>query len=362
MSSPRNPEPPAHWHDMFDREQRLLAKLEFAAEGRLARTPIVAATVLRNSWAWSMNILPRRRGQRYPVDFATLLGFSPNRYHPEYDDIVRTLRGEVEINEMAERLRNEIFHLGEPIFDRLAAYFEDPRRCEDAEFPTLAVFTQYFLGSSSPSQQPAQLPNSGAGRSLAVAGIGGAGGPDVARLLADALGWGYTNLEIAAWELVGAARTVDTARGYVGQIEAVDKLLRNQWGESDNLVWSYNELEPMRTTIARVAESGTPVVWIETPESFIDWMVQHWDKDKGYLIATQQVVAEALHDALEGGTALKLEFPDLHIPPVPDDMDVLFDAYVALAFDAFDWLHERFAGPARREASGDLGRFSQSHR
>jgi hypothetical protein len=78
---------------MSDREQRLFAKLEFLGEGQVARTPIVAATVLRNSWAWNMTILPRRRGQRYPVDFATLLGFSPSPYHPERE-IIETLRGD----------------------------------------------------------------------------------------------------------------------------------------------------------------------------------------------------------------------------------------------------------------------------
>jgi hypothetical protein len=47
------------------------------------------------------------------------------------------------------------------------------------------------------------------------------------------------------------------------------------------MVWAYNELEPMRATIAEVAASGIPVIWIEAPESLIDWEVQNWDKDKG---------------------------------------------------------------------------------
>jgi len=116
MSDPGNLQPPAYWHDMSEREQRLFAKLEFLAEGRVARTPIVAATVLRNSWEWNMTILPRRRGQRYPVDFAMLLGFSPSPYHPERDTI-ETLRRGLEITEAAERFREEISRLGEPVFD-----------------------------------------------------------------------------------------------------------------------------------------------------------------------------------------------------------------------------------------------------
>ena len=94
MSDPGNLQPPAHWHDMSEREQQLFEKLEFRAKGRLARTPIVAATVLRNSWEWNMTILPRRRGQRYPVNFATLLGFSPSPYHPERDTIERRSAGD----------------------------------------------------------------------------------------------------------------------------------------------------------------------------------------------------------------------------------------------------------------------------
>lgn len=376
MNDPGNLERPAHWHDMSEREQRLFVKLAFLAEGRVARTPLVAATVLRNSWTWNMTILPRRRGKRYPVDFATLLGFSPSPYHPDRDTI-ETLRGRLEITEAVERFRDEIFRLGEPVFDQLAAYFEDPRRSEDAEFPTLAVFTQHFLGSSSPSERPASLQSGGATgqvRGLAVAGIGGAGGPDVARLLADGLGWGYTNLEIAAWELVGAARTFDEAQGYLGQVEATRYLINqhgniNQHGKADdvvwaydNVVWAYNELEPMRATIADVADSGIPVIWIEAPESFIDWTVQNWDKDKGYLMATQRAIAEGLHDALAQGTALRLELPVIEIPPVPEDTDVLFDAYVDLAFNAFEWLHRQFGGPTLPEAGGELRRLSASRR
>jgi hypothetical protein len=362
MSDPGKVEAPAHWHDMSEREQRLFAKLELLAEGRVARTPMVAATVIRNSWGWNMTILPRRRGQRFPVEFATLLGFSPSPYHPERDTI-EMLRGRLEIDATAQRFRDEIFRLGEPVFDQLAAYFEDPRRSEDAEFPALAVFTQHFLGSSSPSERPVSLQSSTDTeriRSLAVASIGYAGGPDVARLLADGLGWGYTNLEIAAWELVGAPRTVDIAQGYHGQVEAVRQLLSNRHGESDDMAWSYNELEPMRATIAQVAASGTPVVWIEAPESLIDWEVQHWEKDKGYLMATQRIIAEGLRDALAQGTALRLELPTVDIPAVPRDADVLFDAYVDLAFQAFEWLHWKFGGPTLPQAGGELGRLGAS--
>jgi hypothetical protein len=362
MSDPGRREAPARWHELSEREQRLFAKLEFLAEGRVARTPMVAATVIRNSWGWNMTILPRRRGQRYPVDFATLLGFSPSPYHPERDTI-QTLRKRLEVDAVAERFRDEISRLGEPVFDQLAAYFEDPRRAEDAAFPTLAIFTQHFLGSSSPTERPVSL-QSGLTtervRSVAVASIGGAGGPDVARLLADGLGWGYTNLEIAAWELVGAPRTFDIAQGYRGQVEAVRQLLSNRHGESDDMVWSYNELEPMRGTIAQVAASGTPVVWIEAPESLIDWEVQNWEKDKGYLMATQSIIAEGLREALAQGTALRLELPELDIPPVPIDADVLFDAYVELAFGAFEWLHRKFGGPVLQDASGELGRLAAS--
>ena len=155
-------EPPAHWHDLSEREQRLFAKLEFLAEGRVARTPMVAATVIRNNWGWNMTILPRRRGLRYPVNFATLLGFSPSPYHPERDTL-QALRGRLEVDAVAERFRDEIFRLGEPVFDQLAAYFEDPRRAEDAEFPTLfcfhAALPRQLLPirtASVPSNQPKQ--------------------------------------------------------------------------------------------------------------------------------------------------------------------------------------------------------------
>jgi hypothetical protein len=358
MSNAESLQPPGDWHDMSERERRLFAKLEFLAEGRIPRTPLVAATVLRNSWGWNMTILPRRRGERYPVDFAALLGFSPSPYHPERKQI-EALRGRVEVTEAAERYRNELFRLGEPVFDQLAAYFEDPRRSRDAEFPTLAAHTAHFLGSSSPSELPVSLRHGGSTeqiRGLAVASIGGAGGPDVACLLADGLGWGYTGLEIAAWELAGAPRTADEAHGYAGQINAVHQLLANRHDEATNIVWAYNELEPMRATIADVAASGEPVIWIEAPESFIDWAVQNWEKDKGDLMATQHIIAERTHDALENGNALRLMLPELHIPAIPRDMDVLFDAYVELAFEAFDWLHERFAAPNLAQAHGELGR------
>src|SRR5216684_7438523 len=160
MSNPESLRPPTHWHDMSERERRLFAKLEFLAEGRVARTPLIAATILRNRWEWNMTILPRRRGERYPVDFAALLAFSPSPYHPEAESI-EALRGSVEVTEAAERFRSELFQLGEPVFDQLAAYFEDPRRAEDADFPTLAAHTAHFLGSFSPSEQPVSLRDSG---------------------------------------------------------------------------------------------------------------------------------------------------------------------------------------------------------
>lgn len=360
MTNPEGLQPPADWHDMSERERRLFAKLEFLAEGRVARTPLVAATILRNSWEWNMTILPRRRGERYPVDFATLLAFSPSPYHPQYESI-KELRNSLEVTEAVEHFRRELFQLGEPVFDQLAAYFEDPRRSKDADFPTLAALTAHFLGSFSPSEQPASLRSSGTTkqiRCLAVASIGGAGGPDVACLLADGLGWGYTGLEIAAWELAGAARAADEAQGYLGQIDAVRQLLENRHGEATNVVWAYNEPEPIRVTIAEVAASGLPVIWIEAPESLIDWAVQNWGKDKGVLMATQRIVAEGLHDALEQGNALRLQFPELEIPPIPKDTDVLFDSYVELAFDAFEWLHRQFGAPELAEANGELRRLS----
>lgn len=49
-------------------------------------------------------------------------------------------------------------------------------------------------------------------------------------------------------------------RGYVGQVKAVQQLLRNRHGEANDVVWAYNELEPMRATIAEVAAFGIPVV------------------------------------------------------------------------------------------------------
>jgi hypothetical protein len=358
MSNPENLQPPTYWHDMSERERRLFAKLEFLAEGRVARTPLIAATILRNSWEWNMTILPRQRGERYPVDFAALLAFSPSPYHPEAESI-EALRGCLEVTETAEHFRSELFQLGEPVFDQLAAYFEDPRRSEDADFPTLAAHTAHFLGSFSPSEQPVPLRGSKTTRQirgLAVASIGYAGGPDVACLLADGLGWGYTGLEIASWELAGAARAADEAQGYRGQINAVHQLLENRHGEATDMVWAYNELQPMRATIAEVAASGIPVIWIEAPESLIDWEVQNWDKDKGYLMATQQIVAEGLHDAVEQGNALRMQLPELDIPPVPKDTDALFDSYVELAFDAFEWLHRQFGAPELAEADGELSR------
>ena len=96
-----------------------------------------------------MTILPRRRGERYPVDFAALLAFSPSPYHPEYESI-KELRKSLEVTETAEHFRRELFQLGEPVFDQLAAYFEDPRRSTDADFPTLAAHTAHSSAASRP--------------------------------------------------------------------------------------------------------------------------------------------------------------------------------------------------------------------
>ena len=350
---------PANWHEMSTRELQIFTRLSLIADGRVARTPIVAATVLRNSYRWNMAILPRRRGIRYPVDFATLLGFSPSLYHPDQANI-EMLRGVIELTESAQALRQEILELSEPVFGQLAAYFEDPRRAADAEFPTLAAFTQHFLGSSPPTGQSAEphLAESDPIRSIAVVSIGGAGGPDVARLLADGLGWGYTNLEIAASELVGVPRGADEEQGYSGQVEAVEHLLQNPNGQADAMVWSYNEMEPIRATISKVARWRTHavlIVWIEAPESLIDWTVREWGKDKPELMATQRIIGEAIDEAQRSGRAVKLTLPDLDIPPIPHDTDTLFDAYVELAFAAFHEIAERFGGPASADARGELG-------
>ena len=80
------------------------------------------------------------------------------------------------------------------------------------------------------------------------------------------------------------------------------------------------------------------------------------------VLSPQRIVAEGVLDALAQGTALRLELPVLEIPSVPTDTDVLFDAYVDLAFNAFDWIHRQFGGPALPEASGELGRLSAFRR
>ena len=349
---------PADWHEMSTRELQIFTRLSLIADGRVARTPIVAATVLRNSYQWNMVILPQRRGTRYPVDFATLLGFSPSTYHPDKESI-EVLRGATELTELAQTRRQEIRELGEPVFGQLAAYFEDPRRATDADFPTLAAFTQHFLGSSPPTGQRAELalPNGDPIQSIAVVSVGGAGGPDVARLLADGLGWGYTNLEIAASELVGVPRGADEEQGYSGQVEAVEHLLQNLNGQADAMVWSYNEIEPIRATISTVARwrtQGVLIVWIVAPESLIDWTVREWSKNKSELMATQQIIEEAVNEAEQSGRAVKLTLPDLDVPMIPHDTDALFDAYVEMAFAAFQEITRRFSGPDPAVAQGEL--------
>ena len=77
--------------------------------------------------------------------------------------------------------------------------------------------------------------------------------------------------------------------------------------------------------------------------------------------AAQNLVRRTVEQHRHPDSYLILDVPDLPIGSgKPDEIDLVFDAYVDLAFQAAEWLHTKHGAPALAHSDGILGRLWRS--
>jgi hypothetical protein len=77
--------------------------------------------------------------------------------------------------------------------------------------------------------------------------------------------------------------------------------------------------------------------------------------------ASQNLVRRTVEQTRAKGSFLIVDVPDLPIGSgKPDEIDLIFDTYVELAFEAAEWLHTNHGGPALSQNDGILGRLWRS--
>jgi transcriptional regulator with XRE-family HTH domain len=193
--------------------------------------------------------------------------------------------------------------------------------------------------------------------SLVVVGVPFCGAPEVGALLATSLDWAFADLPINARQRFGAAP--GSPDELVGQAEIARGLLEDPAGAGRRLVWSYDDLEPLSETFqpALVGSELPLVVFLRISEDLIEYAAEQAPRDcDAAMIEAAQSRVRRLLQKRPADRSVVLDVPDLPIPPGSlHDVDLFFDAYVKLAFEAAQWLHKVHDGPALDDAPGLLG-------
>jgi hypothetical protein len=189
--------------------------------------------------------------------------------------------------------------------------------------------------------------------------------------LATSLDWAYTDLRASAQERFSAAP--GSADHIAGQAELARLLLEEQSLAAGRLVWAYEDVEPMMETLPSIGHELPLVVFIRVPDTVVQYAaVQSPRGVTARQLATVQYQVRGIVEGLiesqkERGIvegliesqkerAVILDLPRLPVEPDSrHDVDLFFDAYVDLAFQAVRWLHRAHGGPSLGEARGILG-------
>jgi hypothetical protein len=206
------------------------------------------------------------------------------------------------------------------------------------------------------------LPNLVVPQSIVVVGGPFAGSQEVAALLADILDWAYFELAAATRERFGLAEDAPTRITHDAQLEVAHSLLARPGleGEARRTVWSYSALRPMVDSFRKLGDELPLVVLLRAPDSLLGLASQRLElegnPDRDLLDTAQNEARRTLRANRDPSTYLILDVPELPIDASPpEEADRFFDAYVELAFQAAEWLHDQHDGPSLHDAPGVLG-------
>lgn len=308
---------------------------------------LIANAMLEASSDWEVILRHGTRGRQHRVRFLTNVAFSradgpdPHDPAPGPPD--------------TERDRAEIEALIAPVLRQTGAYWRLHERASTWTWPKrpdLVCSTPVLLAS-----KPMGLrPNLSVPPSIVVAGVPFSGAPEVGALIASSLDWAFIDLPNSARQRFGVAPGSDDE--LVGQAEIARRLLEDPTGAGRRLVWAYDDLEPLVETLREplLGRDLPLVVFIRIPESLIEYGGRRLPRGvDAAAIETAQNRVGRLLDQRGGDRSVVLDLPDL--PLGPDrlhDVDVFFDAYVTLAFEAVEWLEKFHDGPRLEAAPGTL--------
>ncbi len=314
---------------------------------------LVAGALLAARREWGATVRNSIRGQRYPTRYAMRVGFHP--VQPRDDEPTPEETG---------RDRRSI---EEAIFDVMlhtSARWLDPGPATGAHWARRSdlVMTVPSLCASRPR---GPRPNLLVPPSIVVVGIPHAGSQEVAALLADLLEWAYQDVRALAAEQFELAP--DAAADVVerAEVTAARRLLEDSSGVARQTVWSYLDPKPILQTFRQLGPELPLVVLLRAPDSLLSYVTAQFaerkDPDVDLVEAAQNLVRRTVEQNREPDSYLILDVPDLPLGTnKPDEVDVVFDAYVDLAFQAAAWLHKRHGAPALAHSEGTLGRLWRS--
>jgi hypothetical protein len=201
--------------------------------------------------------------------------------------------------------------------------------------------------------------------SIVVVGIPHAGSQEVGALIADLLDWAYQDVKALAAEQfeLGPETSADVVER--AEVTAARRLMEDPLGIARQTVWSYLDPKPILQTFRQLGPELPLVVLLRAPDSLIEHVTgefaERGDPDVDLLEAAQNLVRRTVETNRSTGSYLIVDVPDLPIGSgKPDEIDLIFDTYVELAFTAAEWLHKAHGGPALPHSDGILGRLRRS--
>jgi transcriptional regulator with XRE-family HTH domain len=314
---------------------------------------LVAGAILESSREWGATVRNSVRGQRYPTRYALRVGFHPTvdaPHPPTPEDTARDRR----------RIERAIFDT----MLRTSASWLDPGRATGphwAKRPDLVMTVPSLCAS-----QPRGLrPNLLVPPSIVVTGIPYAGSQEVAALLANLLEWAYLDVRALAAEQFelgpdASANVVERAT-----VTAARRLLEDPSGIARQTVWSYSDPKPVLQTFRHIGPDLPLVILLRAPDSLLsyttDLYAERDDPDIDLLEAAQNLVRRTVEQTGQSDRYLIIDVPDLPLGgSKPDEVDLVFDAYVDLAMQAATWLHDKHGAPALEQSDGILGQLWRS--
>ena len=303
---------------------------------------LVANALLSATADWEVTVRHVRRGRRYRVPYEARIALAP-----AIDD---TAAGPSGPDTASDRDRL-LAYIGDAC-RRTSAVWLDPAVAEDWQRRPDLVLSAPVLLASRPRERD---PNLAVPESILTVGIPYAGGRTVASLISTVLRWAYNDVGTVARERFGETEGEAFHRA---QAEVAKRLLQDPRLVGRFMSWSYASVEPIGQTIQwldKASDSLPLVVFLNAGDQLLEYCAQETAGDIAMIETVQNRVRRELLKRQEQDSYLILDVPELPLGAgFHEDRDVLFDAYVELAFQAATWLHERHGGPSLDQGSGLL--------